>query len=275
MFDLPEREMAASERFSAELPEENDPWQIGLIVGPSGSGKTTIARAAFGRLDGARRWPRDRAVVDCFRPPFDQGNHRHADGRRLQFAAGVGQAVSRALPRRAFPLRPGAGILDRQPPRGLRRVHQRRRSHGRPHRLGGGRESRAADVPCRQFVAVTCHYDVAEWLEPDWVLDMAAEWNERRRLSTMMNDETTSGWTRLDIATCGDAALSHGGVFGGLRFNLRLHRTTADVWPLFARHHYLTAALNRSAHCYVGLLDGGVGRDSAGTRGASGECRPP
>jgi hypothetical protein len=25
----------------------------------------------------------------------------------------------------------------------------------------------------RRFVAVTCHYDVLEWLEPDWMIDMA------------------------------------------------------------------------------------------------------
>ncbi len=25
----------------------------------------------------------------------------------------------------------------------------------------------------QRFVAVTCHYDVVEWLEPDWVVDMA------------------------------------------------------------------------------------------------------
>ena len=26
----------------------------------------------------------------------------------------------------------------------------------------------------RQFVAVTCHYDVADWLQPNWVYDVAA-----------------------------------------------------------------------------------------------------
>ena len=31
---------------------------------------------------------------------------------------------------------------------------------------------RRGSIPCR-FVAVTCHYDVADWLEPDWVVDMA------------------------------------------------------------------------------------------------------
>ncbi len=31
---------------------------------------------------------------------------------------------------------------------------------------------RGGQIRCR-FVAVTCHYDVTEWLEPDWVIDMA------------------------------------------------------------------------------------------------------
>ncbi len=152
MFDLPERE-TASERFSAELPDENEPWQIGLIVGPSGSGKTTIARAAYGELDGARRWPRDRAVVDCFGRRSIKEITAMLDGRRLQFAPGVGQAVSRPLPRRAIPLRSGAGTFNSQAPHRLRRVHQRRRSHGRPHRLRGGGENRAADECTSGFPA--------------------------------------------------------------------------------------------------------------------------
>ena len=31
---------------------------------------------------------------------------------------------------------------------------------------------RRGSIPCR-FVAVTCHYDVAAWLEPDWIVDMS------------------------------------------------------------------------------------------------------
>ena len=77
----------------------------------------------------------------------------------------------------------------------------------------------------KQFVAVTCHYDVAQWLQADWVLDMGSGHLTRGRLR------------RPKLRLC-------------------LHRTTADAWPMFARHHYLTAALNRSAHCYVGLLEG-------------------
>ena len=52
---------------------------------------------------------------------------------------------------------------------------------------------RRGHIPCR-FVAVTCHYDVAEWLEPDWVLDMAT------------------------------VRARNGGVFGGRPIELEIHR---------------------------------------------------
>ena len=57
----------ATERFHAEVPDESENWQIGLIVGPSGSGKSTIAGRAFGdKLYTGGEWPDDLAVVDCF-----------------------------------------------------------------------------------------------------------------------------------------------------------------------------------------------------------------
>ncbi len=40
-------------------------------------------------------------------------------------------------------------------------------------RIGSGAISRAVRRSGRRLVAVTCHYDVLPWLEPDWVLDMA------------------------------------------------------------------------------------------------------
>ena len=38
---------------------------------------------------------------------------------------------------------------------------------------------RGGTIGCR-FVAVTCHYDVTEWLAPDWVIDMATATFTRR-----------------------------------------------------------------------------------------------
>jgi GNAT superfamily N-acetyltransferase len=70
------------------------------------------------------------------------------------------------------------------------------------------------------FVAVTCHYDVLPWLEPDWVLDMATGTLDRRRLR------------RPQIA-------------------LEIFRCRRALWRLFAPHHYLSGELNRAARCYV------------------------
>ncbi|HZL37569.1 MAG TPA: ABC transporter ATP-binding protein, partial [Tepidisphaeraceae bacterium] len=73
----------------------------------------------------------------------------------------------------------------------------------------------------RRFVAVTCHYDVVPWLQPDWVLDMASGLLARGRL-----------W-RPSI-------------------RLRIHRAGREAWLLFRRHHYLSGKLHRAAKCFVG-----------------------
>jgi len=77
----------------------------------------------------------------------------------------------------------------------------------------------------RRFVAVTCHYDVAQWLEPDWVLDMASQSLARGRLR------------RPEI-------------------KLEIRRVAGKIWSVFKRHHYLSATLHPSARCYAGFVDG-------------------
>ncbi|MCS7306267.1 MAG: GNAT family N-acetyltransferase [Thermoguttaceae bacterium] len=74
-------------------------------------------------------------------------------------------------------------------------------------------------IRCR-FVAVTCHYDVAEWLEPDWILDMADGLFQR----------------------------------GCLRrppIEITIFRSAAAAWRAFAPHHYLSGRLNPVAQCYL------------------------
>jgi GNAT superfamily N-acetyltransferase len=73
----------------------------------------------------------------------------------------------------------------------------------------------------QQFVAVTCHEDVEAWLQPDWIYRPAENlfaWRRLRRRPAIA----------LDIVRC-----------------------AASAWPLFAPHHYLSAALARSAVCFL------------------------
>ena len=39
-------------------------------------------------------------------------------------------------------------------------------------RIGSAAVAKAVRRMGRRFVAISCHYDIAPWLEPDWVLDM-------------------------------------------------------------------------------------------------------
>jgi GNAT superfamily N-acetyltransferase len=72
---------------------------------------------------------------------------------------------------------------------------------------------------------VTCHYDVAAWLEPDWILDMAPCELSRRRLRRPA-------------------------------IELEIHRCKLAAWQLFKRHHYLSGTLPAGARCYLTTWDG-------------------
>jgi GNAT superfamily N-acetyltransferase len=254
MFDVP-LATKASEHFEADVPDEREEWQIGLIVGPSGSGKSTIARKAFGdELYTSHDWPADRAVVDGFgdlpvrhvvelftavgfgSPPswvnpycvLSNGERFRCDLARALAAGfqgtrsedrGSSDPISLLKPR-SSPLvvfdeftsvvdRNVAKVCSAAIAKGIRRGH----------------------LPCR-FVAVTCHYDVADWLEPDWILDMAT-----CELNWRCLRQGDPRWRRPPI-------------------ELEIHRCKVDAWQLFKRHHYLSGSLPVAARYYLTTWDG-------------------
>jgi ABC-type lipoprotein export system ATPase subunit/GNAT superfamily N-acetyltransferase len=80
----------------------------------------------------------------------------------------------------------------------------------------------------RNIVLATCHRDVLEYLEPDWVIDTdRGEWTTGRSLRR----------PELDIT---------------------VYPCSNEVWGYFAKHHYLSESLNKSAHCYLAFSDGKV-----------------
>jgi GNAT superfamily N-acetyltransferase len=241
MFDVPLEEKS-SRAFSVEVPGLDEPWQIGLIVGPSGSGKSTIARHAFSEsLAAEQTWPTDRAVVDCFgslnarqitglltavgfgSPPAWVRPY-HVLSRGEQFRCDLARALAVALQSKqsnklieASDHHSPLVVFDEFTSVVDRNVAQ----------IGSAaiaKSIRGGHLSCR-FVAGTCHYDVAEWLEPDWVVDMQQGTCLRRRLRRP-------------------------------RIELDVHRCHHRVWKLFAPHHYLSAALNRAARCYTALWNG-------------------
>lgn len=235
MFDVPIA--AKSQRqFHLEMPDWGDSWRVGLIVGPSGSGKTTVARHLFGdRLERRRDWPSDRAVIDGLgdrpikgitglftavgfsSPPswikpyavLSNGEQFRCDlARALAEANAAAEQDPAELPLVAFD--EFTSVVDRNVARAVS--------------AAVGKGIHQGSIRCR-FVAVTCHYDVADWLQPDWVIDMAASTFQRRSLPRPPIE--------LEIYRCG-----------------------RDPWKLFAPHHYLSGSLSSAARCYLALWNG-------------------
>lgn len=233
MFDVPVTERA-SERFQVDVADMGDDWKIGLIVGPSGSGKSTIAGKMFAnRLYRRRRWPRDRAVIDCL------GDRPIKQITRLLTAVGFGSPpawikpyrvlsngeqfrcdLARALAAasdcradRSGDRRPGHVVVFDEFTSVVDRNVARFASAALAKGIRGG------TIPCR-FVAVTCHYDVTDWLQPDWVVDMATSQFSRRCVQRP-------------------------------RIEIEVFRARRRAWEMFARHHYLSGSLSTAARCFV------------------------
>lgn len=243
-------ESGADFSLDADLPIDDGDWKIGLIVGPSGSGKTSMGRRIFGpdAFYEAGGWPDDKPIVDAIAPggSFDavtaalaavglgavpswlRPYHVLSNGER--FRADLARIVCDA-PARVV-VDEFTSVVDRQIAQVGALAFQK------SWRRTGG-----------QAVLLSCHYDIVDWLEPDWVFDTGTGKYAGRGL-----------WRRP-------------------RFDLEIWQTDWRYWPMFEPHHYLKAARMAAATCYVGAVDGepvchmGVGSAYSGRGVEARGCR--
>lgn len=219
-------ESGASFSLDAELPIEDDGWKLGVIVGPSGSGKSSLGRKIFGaEAVYAPVWPADQPIVDAIAPDGDfdavtgalaavgLGNvptwlrpYRVLSNGE-QFRANLARLIADA-PARAV-VDEFTSVVDRQ----IARFGAL--AFGKAWRRGSGKA-----------VLLSCHYDILEWLQPDWVYDTAT-------------GEFARGLVRPRPT-----------------FELAIWQTDWRHWPLFEPHHYLKVPRMVAARCYVGAVDG-------------------
>jgi hypothetical protein len=223
IFDVPPSQRS-EERWSVDIDLPDD-WNIGVIVGPSGSGKTTVARELFSdNLAGAWDWPTDKSVLDGFPaelsikeiiellssvgfsspPSWVRPFHVLSNGEQFR----VNMARTLAELRDLAVVDEFTSVVDRT-------VAQ----------IGSAAIAKTVRRRKQRLIAVTCHYDVLDWLEPDWIYEPATNTLSR-----------------------------------GLRrrpsIELEITRVHSSAWQLFRKHHYLDTSLNTSAACFVATWRG-------------------
>ncbi|MGC9259701.1 MAG: GNAT family N-acetyltransferase [Phycisphaerae bacterium] len=225
MFDLPSG-LGATEHFAVDIPTVQDNWQIGLIVGPSGSGKTSIARRVYGQpaVNTSAAWPPNAAIIDGF---------GDADIRSItQMLSAVGFSSPPAWLRPYHVLSNGEKFrvdlarLLLAPDNNIAVMDEFTSVVDRTvAQVGSAAVARAirTGVVKKRFVAVSCHYDIAQWLCPDWIVDMATQTLAR-------------------------------GCLQRPQLHIEIRRCKRTLWRRFARHHYLSSKIPGGDY-FCGLLD--------------------
>jgi len=211
--------------FDVDIPIEGQKWNVGMIVGASGTGKTTIAKSVFKDFtffDGFE-WSGN-SIIDDF------GDHYSAKDitevlSKVGFASppdwlkpfavlSNGQKMRAELARlildcdKPFIYDEFTSVVDRQ-----------------VACVGSAAIQKFVRKQNKQFVAVSCHYDIEEWLEPDWVYDCNKMEFFRRLL-------------RRPKIECS------------------IRKAIQQEWREFMDFHYLSHNHNNAAHKYVCEING-------------------
>jgi ABC-type oligopeptide transport system ATPase subunit len=224
MFDVPASNKLIKS-WAVDLPIEKLDWNVGLIVGASGAGKTTIAKRAFNDATffEAHTWGKTsilndfdstldvKVITDALShvgfaspPAWLLPYHCLSNGQK--FRADLARAILETK---------GVLVFDEFTSLVDRTVAK----------VGSYAVQKYVRKMKRQFVAVTCHYDVAEWLEPDWVYDVSTMEFTRRSLR------------RPSI-------------------EIESQQVHHSVWQIFKGHHYLSADLNKASRVFLATIEG-------------------
>ena len=205
-------------------------WNIGVIVGPSGSGKTSIGKQLFGGnriVDLSAGWSRELPIIDDIAPEADFNT---VTG--LLASVGLGDVPAwlrpfsvlsngeqfRAGLARLICEKPAKAVVDE-----FTSVVDRQIA-----RVGAQAFQKAwrRENPAGKVVLLTPHYDVVDWLQPDWVIDTKTKSFERDCPRKRPNIE------------------------------LQLWKVDGSYWRYFEPHYYLKLPRPIAPEYFIGTVDG-------------------
>jgi GNAT superfamily N-acetyltransferase len=210
--------------FKGSLPVENFNWQVGVIVGRSGSGKTSIAKQLFPDAYVRGFEYKSKCVLDDFPESLETGEITRTlcsvgfasppDWLKAYDCLSQGEKMRVDIARALCLDKPlivfdeFTSVVDRE-----------------IAKVSAFAISKAVRRSKKRFVAVTCHYDVVDWLEPDWVFCTdTMEFARKKRVMPPVE--------------------------------LKVYRCGAWLWTMFRQYHYLNGSLPSTARCYTAVYQG-------------------
>jgi ABC-type lipoprotein export system ATPase subunit/GNAT superfamily N-acetyltransferase len=214
------------EKFEGNI-DIQDNWQIGLIVGKSGTGKTTIAKQLFENAyitsfeyDGEcvlDDMPKDKSVDEITKAFNSVGFSSPPSWLKPYAVLSNGEKMRCDLARailsdvELFVFDEFTSVVDRQ-------VAQ----------IGSFAMQKAIRKTNKKFIAVTCHFDVEDWLLPDWVFN-----------TDTMTFQSFEGQkkNKPDI-------------------NFQIYQyADKSIWKMFAKYHYLSHTHNNAANVFIATVN--------------------
>lgn len=193
-------------------------FRIGVIIGASGTGKSTLLKH-FGEEE-TINWDSDRAIVSHFVDPNSAITALSAVGlnsipswAKPYHVLSNGEKFRADLSRR---------IKDNAVVDEFTSVVDR--NVAKATSVAISKYIKKNEI--KNIVFSSCHADILEWLEPDWVFD------------------------------ANDGTLYDGRSLRRPKINLEIFNIEKDTWGMFKEHHYLDNKMNNASRCYGLLWDG-------------------
>lgn len=222
-FDLQQNKV--SDHFKGSIDIEDKEWNIGVIYGGSGSGKSTIAKQLFpdyyfkgyeykseSILDDM---PKEISTKEVFKTFNSVGFSSPPNWLKPYSVLSNGEKMRVDLARSILENK-DVIVFDEFTSVVNREVAK----------VGSYAISKSIKRANKKFIAVSCHDDILEWLEPDWTFN-----------TNTMEFQYNRGLLRRP------------------EINIEIRRCNKSMWKYFKKYHYLNHAIHTSSHCYVGFTN--------------------
>lgn len=222
-FDINDSEKTVVE-IKANLSDiDSFEWNIGVVYGGSGTGKTTILKNHFKKDMSDYKFDKEKPLISNFDflepkeaslllsamglasvPTWLRPYHTLSNGE--QYRAKLAYMVGVAKKDEVILIDEYTSVVDRDVAKAMSNALQKyiRKTN-------------------KKIVLASCHFDIMEWLLPDWTYSPLKG--------------------RIERADCLRQSRP--------KIELQVFRCRYEAWNIFKQHHYLSHDLNNAANCYI------------------------